>query len=98
MVKALKEVVDVERIGDRIIVDKVVLGEVTMNIVLTYALQVGLVKEIKAKFQEDFEGLIQGIHRQDKIIIGDDLNGHMGREGNGGTDIEMYMEAMDLGI
>ena len=58
MVKALKEVVDVERIGDWIIVVKVVLGEVTMNIVLTYALRVGLVEEIKAKFREEFEGLI----------------------------------------
>ena len=44
------EVVDVKRIGDRIIMVKIVLGKMTINIFSTYAPQAGLGAEIKAKF------------------------------------------------
>jgi len=43
-------VVDAKRIGDMIIVARVVVGEETMNIFGTYAPQVGLGEEIKTKF------------------------------------------------
>ena len=44
------KVVDVKRIGDMIIMVKVGLEKMTMNIFSTYAPQVGLGNEIKAKF------------------------------------------------
>ena len=76
------ELVDVKRIRDRIIMVKVGLERMTVNIFSTYALQAGLGGEIKAKFCEDLEGLIQMIPRGEKVIIGGDLNGHMGKDEN----------------
>ena len=64
----------------------------TMNIFSTYAPQAGLGEQIKAKFQKDLEGLIQMIPKGEKVIIGGDLNGHVGRDG---TAIKRYMEGMD---
>ena len=54
MYKTLNDEV-VDGIGDRIIATKVERGEVTMNIVSTYALQVGLEEEIKAICWKDLE-------------------------------------------
>ena len=51
---------------DKSLVDEVVQGRMTMNIFSTYAPQEGLVEEIKAKFWEDLEGLIQMIPREEK--------------------------------
>ena len=47
----------------------------------------GLGKEIKAKFWEDLEELIQMILREEKVIIGGDLNGHVGRDRNGYREV-----------
>ena len=58
-----------------------------MNVFSTYASQTMLGEEIKAKFWEDLERLIQMIPRGEKVIIGDDLNGHVGREGNGYREV-----------
>ena len=81
------EVVDVKRIGDMIIMVKGVLGRMTMNIFSTYTSQTGLCEKIKAKFWEDLERLIQMIARAEKVIIGGDLNDHVGREGNGYREV-----------
>ena len=43
-------IMDVKRIGDRIIMVKIVLGRMIMNIFSTYAPQTGLGEEIKTKF------------------------------------------------
>jgi len=58
-----------------------------MNIFSTYAPQMGLGEEIKAKFWEDLERLIQMIPRGEKVIIRGDLNGHVSREGNGYREV-----------
>ena len=65
-----------------IIMVKIDLGRITMDIFSTYAPQAGLDEEIKTKFQEDLEGLIQMIPREEKMIIGGELNGHVDRNGN----------------
>ena len=66
---------------------KVSLGRMPMNIFSTYAPQATLDEEIKAKLQEDLEGLIQIIPREEKVIRGDDLNGHVGRDKNGYREV-----------
>jgi exonuclease III len=49
--KTLKDgVVDVKRQGDRIILVKLVLGDVVLNIISAYAPQVGLSESEKRKF------------------------------------------------
>ena len=53
-----KDVVDVRRVGDRIIALKLVVGQDTFNVISGYAPQVGLAEHFKVKFWEDLEGVL----------------------------------------
>ena len=75
-----KNVVEINRIGDRIISLKMVVGEETINVISAYARQVGAESQIKEQFWEEFEALIQGIPILEKVFIGGDLNGHVDKE------------------
>ncbi|KAJ0970135.1 hypothetical protein J5N97_023012 [Dioscorea zingiberensis] len=81
--KMKDKVVEVKRIGDRIIHLKLVLGKETINIVSVYAPQVGLGEEDKVKFWEDLDGVVLGIPSEQELFIGGDLNGHVGRLSDG---------------
>ena len=50
------------------------------GVVSAYASQVGNNKEKKNDFWKDLDELIKSISKQDKIILGADLNGHVGEE------------------
>ncbi|KAL4184629.1 hypothetical protein AMTRI_Chr10g226480 [Amborella trichopoda] len=57
--KDLKDkVVNVSRIGDRLLLIKLVLGEEIINIISAYAPQVGLDDRIKIQFWEDIDGIM----------------------------------------
>ena len=73
-----KDVVDVRRVGDRIIALKFVVGQDTFNVICGYTPRVGLAEHLKVKFWEDLEGLLQDIPQGEKIFLGGDLNGHVG--------------------
>lgn len=73
-------VVDVKRIGDRILALKFMVDRESINIISAYAPQAGSEAPIKEQFWEDLEGLIQGIPQEDKIFLGGDLNGHVGSQ------------------
>jgi len=79
-----KDIVDVKRIGDRIIALKFVVEQDTFNVISAYAPpQVGLEEHLKVKFWEELEGLIQDIPLGEKIFLGGDLNGHVGSVSRG---------------
>jgi len=78
-----KDIVDIKRIGDQIIALKFVVELDTFNVISAYAPQVGLEKHLKVKFWEELEGLIQDIPLGEKIFLGGDLNGHVGRVSRG---------------
>ena len=59
------------------------LGEESINIIDTYAPQIGLDDATKLRFWEDMDILIQEIPNRDKIFTGGDLNGHMGKNNIG---------------
>ena len=59
---------------------KVIVRKDTMNIISTYAPQVGVESHLKDKFQEDMEELIQSIPPIEIIFIGGDLTWHVGKE------------------
>ncbi|KAH1190117.1 Craniofacial development protein 2 [Glycine max] len=73
-----KDVVDVRRVGDRIIALKLVVGHDTFNVISGYAPHVGLAEHFKVKFWEDLEGVLQDIPQGEKVFLGGDLNGHVG--------------------
>ncbi|KAM1176204.1 hypothetical protein ACFX19_029118 [Malus domestica] len=75
-----QDVVDVKRVGDRIMAIKIVIGQELINVISAYAPQVGLDMSSKEKFWEDLGDLVQGIAQTEKLFIGGDLNGHVGRE------------------
>ncbi|KHN16148.1 Craniofacial development protein 2, partial [Glycine soja] len=78
-----KDVVDVRRVGDRIIVLKLVVGQDTFNDISGYTPQVGSVEHFKVKFWEDLEGVLQDIPQGEKVFLGGDLNGHVGSVARG---------------
>ena len=75
--KSLKNsVVGVRKLGDRIILVKLVIGDMVLNVISAYAPQVGLDESAKRQFWEDLDGLIRAVSSSEKLFI--DLNGHVG--------------------
>jgi hypothetical protein len=67
--KSLKDgVVDVKRLGDRIILVKLVIGDLVLNVISAYAPQVGLNENSKREFWEGLEDMVssQGMSRKHK--------------------------------
>ncbi|KAM2061704.1 hypothetical protein ACFX1T_046731 [Malus domestica] len=59
---------------------KIVIGQELINVISVYAHQVGLDMSLKEKFWEDLGDLVQVIAQTEKVFIGGDLNGYMGKE------------------
>jgi hypothetical protein len=77
--KSLKnEVVAVTRQGDRIIMIKLIFEYLVLNVISTYAPQVGLSDDVKRRFWKDLEDMVRGVSSNEKLFIGRDLNGHVG--------------------
>jgi hypothetical protein len=77
--KSLKSgVVDVKRCGDRIILVKLVIGDLILNVINAYAPQVGHNENTKREFREGLEDLVRSVPSGEKLFMGGDLNGHVG--------------------
>ncbi|KAL6495684.1 hypothetical protein OROGR_030247 [Orobanche gracilis] len=74
----IDDVVEVSRKSDRIMSIKLVIGDEFLTIISAYAPQVGLDASIKQEFWEDLEEVVERIPMGEKLIIGGDLNGHVG--------------------
>jgi hypothetical protein len=100
--KSLKNgVVGVRRQGDRIILVKLVVGDMVLNVISAYAPQVGLDESAKRQFWEDLDGLVRAIPSSEKLFIGGDLNGHVGTTSVGfeeGEEVLDFTVAFDLMI
>jgi hypothetical protein len=76
--KSLKNgVVAVRRQGDRIIMIKLIFGDLVLNVISAYAPQVGLSDDVKRRFWEELEDMVR-VPSSEKLFIGGDLNGHVG--------------------
>ncbi|KAL6502451.1 hypothetical protein OROHE_024456 [Orobanche hederae] len=95
----IDDVVEVSRKSDRIMSIRLVIGDEFLTIISAYAPQVGLDASIKQEFWEDLEEVVERIPMGEKLIIGGDLNGHVGvsRDGfesvHGGFGFEDMNEA-----
>ena len=77
--KSLKDgVVDVRRRGDRIILVRIVVGDLAVNVISAYAPHVGLSESTKKQFWEDLDSMVSTVPVSEKLLIGGDLNGHVG--------------------
>ena len=77
------KVIEVERIGDRVMRLKLLLAGKVLNIVSAYAPQVGRSTEEKEDFYEIYEEVILACHSDESLIVGADMNGHVGRLAQG---------------
>ena len=79
-----ESVLEVKRVSDRLMAMKLEVKGSILNIVSTYAPQVNNSME-KNYFWEDLDGLIESISKEERIVLGEDLNEHVG-EGNIGDE------------
>ncbi|XP_074276968.1 uncharacterized protein LOC141600622 [Silene latifolia] len=106
--------VEVSRQSDRIMSIKLVVGDEVVTVISAYAPQVGLDASFRRAFWEDLEEVVERVPIGEKLIIGGDLNGHVGTSRVGfenihggfgfgerneaGSDIFDFALAYDLGI
>jgi hypothetical protein len=77
--KTLKNVVVIiMRQRDRIIMIKLIFGDLVLNVISAYAPQVGLNDDVKRLFWEDLEDMVREVSSSEKLFIRGDLNGHVG--------------------
>ncbi|XP_071674312.1 uncharacterized protein [Lolium perenne] len=88
-------VVDVKRQGDRMILVKLVVGDLVLNVISAYAPQVGHNESTKREFWEGLEDLVRRVPIGEKLFIGGDLNGHVGTSNTG---FEMVHRGFGYGI
>ena len=77
----VERVVKLWRVTDRIICLNMELVGVMLNVISEYAPQVGCIREEKKTFWMDLDESAEKIPRNERIVVGADLNGHVG-EGN----------------
>jgi hypothetical protein len=76
--KSLKDrVVDIKRQGDRIILVKLLVGDLIFNVISAYAPQISLNESVKIQFWEELDALVSSVPISKKLFI-EDLNGHVG--------------------
>ena len=80
-----ESVLEVKSVSDRLMAMKLEVNGSILNIVSTYAPQVNNSMEEKNDFWENLDGLIESISKEERIVLGADLNGHVG-EGNIGDE------------
>ncbi|XP_057524007.1 uncharacterized protein LOC130803822 [Amaranthus tricolor] len=76
----LKQVVEVRRCNDRIMLVRIVVGEEVISIISVYGPQVGLDEKVKREFWDYLCDLIDTIPADEKVFICGDFNGHIGKE------------------
>ena len=81
-----ESVLEVKRVSDRLMDMKLEVKGSILNIVSAYASQVNNSREKKI-FWEDLDGLIESISKEERIVLGADLNGHVGNGNIGDEEI-----------
>ena len=76
-------VVELWRVTDRIICLKMELDGVMLNVISAYAPQVGCICEEKKAFWLNLDQTMEKIPKNERIVVGADLNGHVGKGNNG---------------
>ena len=78
----VENVVAVLRVSERLMMVKLVIGKCLVNVVSAYAPQIGRSQE-EELFWSDLFDLVRGLKQEEMIVIGGDLNGHVGNESGG---------------
>ncbi|XP_071729179.1 uncharacterized protein [Rutidosis leptorrhynchoides] len=76
-------VVDVGRFSDRIMSVSIIINEETFTVISAYAPHAGLGDVEKKNFWELLDEVVRGCPADHRLIIGGDLNGHIGADAEG---------------
>ncbi|XP_057522572.1 uncharacterized protein LOC130802577 [Amaranthus tricolor] len=76
----LKQLVEVRRCIDRIMLVRIVVGEEIISIVSAYLPQVGLDEQVKCEFWDNLGDLMRTIPEDEKVFLKGDFNEHIGRD------------------
>ena len=79
----IDSLVEVNRRSDRVMSIKLGLGATSVNVICAYAPQSGSTEEVKNSFWEEMDQELRAIPSRERVIIGGDLNGHLGSSRNG---------------
>ena len=96
--KSLKDdVVDVRRRGDRIILVKLVVGDLVLNVISAYAPQVGHDESAKRQFWDDLDDMVRAVPIREKLFIGGAHGGFgFGSKNPEGEEVLDFAVAFDL--
>jgi hypothetical protein len=76
--KSLKDgVMDIKRQEDRIILVKLLVGDLVFNVISAYAPQIGLNENVKMQFWKELDALVSSVPISEKLFIEGHLNGHV---------------------
>ena len=73
-----ENVLELKRVSDRLMAMKLEVKESILNIVSAYAPLVNNSMEEKNDFWQDLDDLIESASKEERIVLGADLNGHVG--------------------
>ncbi|KAI5086984.1 hypothetical protein C0J45_24457, partial [Silurus meridionalis] len=77
-----KSVVKVKRVSDRVLIVKVEVEGMMINVISAYAPQVSCEMAEKERFWSELDKVVDGVPRNEQLVIGADLNGHVGNRGD----------------
>ncbi|KAI5099129.1 hypothetical protein C0J45_11268 [Silurus meridionalis] len=80
-----KSVVEVKRVSDRVMNVKLEVEGMMIKVFSAYAPQVGCEMKEKERFWSELDVVVEGVSRNERLVIGADFNGHVG-EGNRGDE------------
>ncbi|KAF7701131.1 hypothetical protein C0J45_10358 [Silurus meridionalis] len=81
----VKIVVKLKRVSDRVMTVELEVEGVMINVISAYAPQVGCEMKDKEKFWSELDKVVEGVPRNERLVIGVDFNSHVG-EGNRGDE------------
>ena len=82
-----KGVVSVDRISDRLLAVKLVMGEELVVVISAYGPQTGCEEGMKEKFMKELDQLVGKTDEGELLIVCGDLNGHVGKESEGFEEV-----------
>ena len=79
----VESVLEMKRVSDRLMAMKLEIKGSILNIVSAYAPQVNNSMEEKNDFWKGLDRLIESVSKEERIVLGANLNGHVGNENIG---------------
>jgi exonuclease III len=77
------KVIAVNRVNERLMRIKMSIGKRLVNVISAYAPQVGRTDDEKERFWEDLRKEVISIPHEELLVLGGDLNGHVGEKADG---------------